>query len=264
MKLNDFHKIFCNHLSAKPFDVSRIMAMETNNEKWFQGEMALAFSKRNQNYNVFSSEVYNNWTDECDEAWEKRIKEEKENGKEKGLITCEASVYKNVKTEKSKSSGLRKVDILLERKDTVILCEMKILWLDFLDKINIEKNFEEAKDALYNYMLKKKALDDAWRLCRGGVYKKLKSDDSDALKSYLSFICAAESELKDFETSFRNLLVATLNKYLKNPLISDQEKWMQLSKIYNYSTRDWALCDEKEGTMNIYLVTVELKNKNRR
>ncbi len=75
MNAIEFHTIYKEHLAKKARDVKKIVATDLNNEKWFQGEMLLAFSDKTINFKVVSSELYNSGAlDEIDQdKWDEFV-----------------------------------------------------------------------------------------------------------------------------------------------------------------------------------------------
>ena len=71
MDINHFHKTFYDRLKSKRKDVGQIVALDSNLEKWFQGELVLTFSDPKTDCRVFSSEFYNKVADKIDwENWD--------------------------------------------------------------------------------------------------------------------------------------------------------------------------------------------------
>ena len=115
MNFHRFHKRYYAHLQDRAEDVVRMAALDTNNEKWFQGEMVLAFCASGNGCRIFSSEYYNKKADNLDWAvWDECVSE-------RGIVTIEADVYRAVKTSKYASSNVRKVDFLMENQGELIL-----------------------------------------------------------------------------------------------------------------------------------------------
>ncbi len=152
MNAKEFHDKFLKHLKHKKEDVGKIVALETNLEKWFQGEMALGFSSSKVGYRLLSSNFYNNYTDyksPDEREWNKLLGE-------RGIVVTEAAVYRPVKRSTHESTGVRKVDFLLETKEEVVLSEIKILWLHELKNDSSAYTYLETKDVLENVQRLKK------------------------------------------------------------------------------------------------------------
>jgi hypothetical protein len=247
MNLAYFHKTFSEHLSRKSKDVAKIIALDSNNEKWFQGEMVLAFTEKDSKWRVFSSQCYNEFDNKSVKEWNDYISDG-------GIITIEANVYKSVKVERDKASGARKVDVLFEDERAVIFTEMKILWLYKFNK-NPKK-----------YLTQKGVLDDTWRLINN-LYDEYRIH-SVRPYLYLSLICINDVEEKYSIKRVKKELKEELNDYLGKPFITDQR--MEDGKISSYDA-DYiidnnSLCSEvydKKYTYEIHLVTVEIPPRNR-
>lgn len=215
MNNREFFQIFFNHLNRKNDEVMRIVALGTNLEKWFQGEMALAFSDSkagynlNDNYKILSSEFYNNESDELSqEDWDRIIGE-------RGIISLEGNIYKSVKTERRKSSGVRKVDFLLENQKEIIFSELKIIWLSSL-----------SEDP-YGYLEKKKVLEDAWRL-RTNLYKQ--SNKNKTLRLFITLICIDDYNFNN-PNEIKQNIIESLNQYFEEDIFNNLENRIIIKKI---------------------------------
>lgn len=243
MDTNDFHNILLRYLRCKAEDVVKIIALDANIERWFQGEMVLAFTRAdNAKWKVFSSECYNKFDEAAEKEWNSCIT----NG---GIVTTEASVYKSVKTEKHKAFSIRKVDVLFENNESFILDEMKILWLD--------EFYKNPKV----YLSKKDLLDDAWRL-RNNLYDVYWNSQMQ-LYLYLSLICICEEEANNEISRFKTELTGVLNEYFEEKVIYNIEKQIKIGKICSYNTdaNYQKVCPEvynRQYNYEIQLATVDL------
>ncbi len=247
MNLDEFHRTFLNHLREKSKDAANLIALDSNNEKWFQGELVLAFTKmEGAKWRVFSSECYNKFDKKAEKEWDAYVADG-------GIVTAEANVYKSVKVKWDKSSGTRKVDILFEDGQKCILAEIKILWLDKF------KNNPEG------YLSQKGLLDDAWRL-RNNLYDEYWNRPNRPYL-YLSLICIMEVEEKYSIKGMKEHLKKKLNDCLGEPFIADQQ--MEDGKIGSYHAGyikdNKNLCSEvyeKQCNYEIHLVTIDISLRN--
>lgn len=233
----------------KQDEVMRIVALETNLEKWFQGEMALAFSDSKQNSNlndnikIFSSRYYSKESDELDEEdWNRIIGE-------KGIVSLEGNVYKSIKTEKSGSSGTRKVDFLLENQKEMIFSEVKIIWISYMDKGDP-----------YSYLEKKKVLEDTWRL-RTNLYKEFR--ESKTLSLFLTLICIDDCNLND-PNQTKKYILASLNEYFEDNIFKDEEDQILIKKIPYDLQSSTSIClevyDDNRYDGYLTMINIPLKN----
>lgn len=134
MNTETFHKTYYDYLSEKAEDVVKVVATDSNNEKWFQGEMAICFSSL-PNYKIISSEEYND--DNVKKIgvwWENNIKNRF------GIITTEAKIY----MENNKKS--EKCDFILQTNEDFLATELKVIWIyKDMDIYDIEKRFKNNK-----------------------------------------------------------------------------------------------------------------------
>lgn len=131
-----FHEKYFEHLKCNAEDVAKVIATDSNNEKWFQGEMAICFSSM-PNYKIISSLEYNERETkpkDLDNWWGDHIE-----GTSFGIVTTEAQIYK-----KGPKKGYGKCDFILHTDDDFLATEIKVLWIyDDLDKDDIKKRFKD-------------------------------------------------------------------------------------------------------------------------
>ena len=189
MDTREFHRIFWQHLNSKGNDVARIIALETNNEKWFQGEMALAFSKRG--YRIFSSECYNKCCDTISwDEWNKLVGNE-------GILTCEAGNYRKIKNSPNKASSVRKADFFLEDRSTFVFAELKQLWIGL------------GNNDLGKYLLNKGIFEDAWRL-KQNLYSEYNRKKTYA---YLSLIAIVSNSSNVTRNEIQETVASSIKDY---------------------------------------------------
>jgi hypothetical protein len=254
MELNEFHKVYRDYLIEKSMDTKLITALESGLEKWFQGEMVLAFTKPREGLRVFSGQEYNNYCetnigedskDNWKEGdWEKMIEES-------GIVTIEGNVYKNVKTSKKEATGKRSVDFLLETRGEYIFSEIKFLWLD--------KAIQ--RDTLYTHLERAGVLEDAWRL-KKNLLNEYRNGSKD-LRLYLTLICVGDiGKMPNVQKDLGRVLEDYLEENdtvgvekIKVGRISEDGS-NQLARVVDY-------CDKKDSDgldylNNIFLITVDL------
>ena len=241
MNLEKFHTTYLKHLNEKAHDVVRIVALEANNERWFQAEMVLAFCGSEDSGLIFSSEYYNKYADELEwSEWDDCVGQE-------GIITTEADIYIGVKTGKYESSNVRKVDFLLEKPNALVLDEIKIIWLCY-----------QFKNSPYDYLQNKKVLDDAWRL-RKNLAKNLVRDHK-RLSRYITLICIDDCNFLENASNLKKIIVDEFNNYLEK-IVIDKKKHVRLDKILtdgvNYP-EIYKNTDEKDTVYDIHLMTIEI------
>lgn len=250
MKNNIFHDIFCSHLRNKQMDVARMIALDTDNERWFQGEMVLAFSNC-MGYKILSSDYYNKFDAKCVndtwEDWNKIV-----NG---GIVTIEAAVYKKTKIEKNKATGVPKVDFYLEDQEQQILSEMKVLWI-YGDRITGEKGPSK-------HLENRGVVDDAWRLTRTRPVDVIRVGI--APQSFLSLICVVEYNETQTEIDLKDSIIRGM--YESYGKFRIEENDIILDKIITDSAISQHVCAKypdnelMDYLNNVYLVTVELERR---
>lgn len=250
MDIKEFFEIYFNHLEKKKDEVMRIVALETNLEKWFQGEMALAFSdskqdsKLNDNFKIFSSRSYNQESDNLKEDyWNDSVIGER------GIVSLEGNIYKSVKTERSGSSGTRKVDLLLENQKEIIFSELKIIWLSYM------KNGDQ-----YSYLERKKVLEDAWRL-RTNLYREFRKNKT--LSLFLTLICIDDCNLNNPDQT-KKCILASLNEYFEDNIFEDEEGQILIKKIPYDLRSSTSIClevyDDNRYDGYLTMINIPLKN----
>lgn len=251
MNLDKFHDIFRDYMLKKSEDVKLIVALDSTLEKWFQGEMALAFSEQGTGHKIFSSQRYDNYFenepgDENDDGWNEGEWEALiENS---GIITIEGSVFKKVKSGKTETTGARAIDFLLEKRDEYVFSEIKVLWFDNIpDKNTLDSDLERTK-----------VLEDAWRLKKNllGEYR----NGSKALFLYLTLICIGDIGP---ERNMRENVASILSKYLgeNNSVSADLVRVDRISKNDTHHLSRIAGDDESgdfDHLNDIFLMTVDL------
>ena len=249
MDIKEFFDIYFNHLEKKQDEVMRIVALGANLEKWFQGEMALAFSNSkkdselNDNYKILSSEFYNKESDKLSDGnWVRIIGEQ-------GIVSIEGNIYKSVKTGKKEASGTRKVDFLLENQTEIIFSELKIIWISYL-----------SKDP-YWYLEEKNLLEDAWRL-RTNLYNEIKSCKK-SLSLFLTLICIDDCNF-NYPSQTKRYIISSLNEYFEDTIFEDEEDKILIKKIpYDLRSSNSIFLEPYEDNgYNGYLVLVNIPLKN--
>jgi hypothetical protein len=208
------------------------------------GEMALAFSNIKHGYEVFSSQCYNyfneNWVEDY---WTEFI----ENNR---MAVLEASVYKRIKTGKKTSSGVRKVDILLQDKNQICLSEIKILWLH---------NLSPTPNS---YLESKKILGDARRL-KKQLYEEIKNE-TPIISRFLTLICVAEKDKNgDIINKYLSIIKNSIDDHLHG--VNGSGCVFECSKVGDYEVKNIEFCpdiyetgNQKEFEFSIFLVTIEV------
>ncbi len=251
MKLDQFHNVFRDYLVAKSMDTKLICALDSTLEKWFQGEMALAFTKPREGLKVFSGQEYNNYCetnigDDNKDNWKEGDWEEMI--EESGIVAIEGKVYKNVKTSKNEATGKRSVDFLLETRGEYIFSEIKVLW------------FSDAPqgDALYTHLERAGVLEDAWRL-KKNLLDEYRNGGKDLLL-YLTLICIGDiGKMPNIQKDLGRVLKDYLEENdtvgvekIKVGRISDDGA-NHLARVAGYDHED-----DLDYLNNIFLITVDL------
>jgi hypothetical protein len=108
-----FHDICLKYFQKKVLKIGNIFKIETTMENWFQCEVVLSFVQ--EGFKVFSSEVYNEKYGDIEDKtkWDSYPGDWK-------IVTAEASVY---------NDSRKKADIVIEKDDESIVCEIKLIWM---------------------------------------------------------------------------------------------------------------------------------------
>jgi len=250
MKNSKFHEIFCSHLRDKQMDVARMIALDTDNERWFQGEMVLAFSNCLE-YKILSSDYFNKFEtmDNRDswESWSDVVGD--------GVVTIEAAVYKKTKVGKNKATGVQKADFFLEDQQQQILSELKVLW--------ISENHLTGHDISAKHLENRGVVDDAWRLTRKRPADVIR--DVIEPQSFLTLICVVEYDETQAEIDLKNFIINGIyESYAKFRI---EENKVSLDKIITDSSILQYVCatypKEKplDDIKDVYLITVELEQR---
>ncbi|HAW52816.1 MAG TPA: hypothetical protein DCX54_10900 [Flavobacteriales bacterium] len=115
--LKDIHDQILAHFREKQQDVFNVMALGSNLEKWFQGEIILALINQ-RGAKIVSSDYLNKESDDG-HSWEEWSAIVKAN---KAVVSVEGMVFKE------KDEG-RKADVYYEEDNFVMIVEIKICWL---------------------------------------------------------------------------------------------------------------------------------------
>ena len=208
MNIDNFHRVFLDYLRCKSEDVARIVNLETNIEKWFQAEMALAFSSLKKDpYKIFSSYEYN-----CDKDWD--------NGKGgRKIVSIEGAVFKKVKIGRDEVSGVRKVDFLLEDGNNFVFSEIKYIWIS------------ENMEGFYDYLNRKNVFDDAWRL-KHNLYEDF-TKNLERLNQYLTLIFVVQDDHNEGNdlTLMKTAITESINRCFEDLVISNLEGQILMNTV---------------------------------
>jgi len=236
MNIDNFHRVFFDYLRCKSEDVARIVNLETNIEKWFQAEMALAFSSLKKDpYEIFSSYEYNS-----DEDWN--------NGKGgRKIVSIEGTVFKKVKIGRDEISGIRKVDFLLEDGEHFLFSEIKYIWVS--ENVNpVGENYttNNFMNDLYHYLNLKGVFEDAWRLKRN-LYDDF-TRKPEKLKLYLTLIFIVQNEHNEGNDCalMKRSMAASINRYFDCRVIANSEDQISMDMV----------CTGNKN--NVYLMSINL------
>jgi hypothetical protein len=218
-----FHNVCLNYFqNEKLEDVKNICKIETTMEKWFQCEIVLSFVQ--ERYEVLSNEIYNEKYGSLKEEWDS-YKGDWEK------IVAEASVYKN---------SSQKADIVIEKDDESLVCEIKLIWM--YDEVCRSK--EQFEIILNRVLQNNEIFDDA---------KKMKELAQPFAHRCLTIFASID------EKSFPNGNI-DMKEIVKSCLEKEGYKLKNIfsNKIGTYDTDYSQFYDDHKYKYEIFIINIEL------